>query len=105
MPFLHSPVRAPSRIAMTSWTLVAALLSLQTQHASSAGAPQFTARPANCQNTSGPFETWLAAFKVEAQKRGVRPQTLQTALNGITYDQQIIYIDRGQSFFAQSFLD
>ncbi len=29
----------------------------------------------------------------------------QTALGGITYDQQIIHIDRGQSFFAQSFLD
>ncbi len=61
--------------------------------------------PANCQNTSGPFDKWLGAFKQEALQRGIKPQTIQTALGGLQMDQKIIYIDRGQSFFSQPFLD
>jgi lytic murein transglycosylase len=70
-----------------------------------AGPVKFVSKPANCQNTSGPFETWLAAFRKEAAQRGVRQQTLSLALDGLQMDPNIIRIDRGQSFFAQSFLD
>ena len=66
---------------------------------------KFTPKPANCQNTSGPFDKWLAGVKQEAIKRGVKPQTLSLALDGVTEDRSIIHIDRGQSFFSQSFLD
>jgi lytic murein transglycosylase len=69
------------------------------------GQSQFVSKPANCQNTSGPFDKWLAAFKQEAIQRGVRPQTVASALEGLQMDQKIIYIDRGQSFFSQPFLD
>lgn len=73
--------------------------------AMASGPSKFVANPANCQNTNGPFEKWLAAFKQEAQSRGVRPQTIQSALGGLQMDMKIIHIDRGQSFFAQPFLD
>lgn len=69
------------------------------------GPNKFVPNPANCQNTSGPFDKWLAAFKQEALGRGIRPQTIQSALGGLQMDQRIIYIDRGQSFFSQPFLD
>jgi lytic murein transglycosylase len=92
-------------VAILFGACIGTLVALNATDADASGAAQFTSRPANCQNTNGPFETWLGAFKAEAQKRGVRAQTLQSALAGITFDQQIIYIDRGQSFFAQSFLD
>ena len=68
-------------------------------------AAKFVSKPPNCQNTSGPFDRWLTAVKQDAQKLGVRQQTLAAALDGLTEDRDIIRIDRGQSFFAQSFLD
>jgi lytic murein transglycosylase len=70
-----------------------------------AGPNSFVPKPANCQNTSGPFEKWLANFRQEAASRGVRQQTLALALDGLQMDPAIIRIDRGQSFFAQTFLD
>jgi lytic murein transglycosylase len=73
--------------------------------AEAAGPNKFVSKPANCQNTSGPFDRWLAAFRAEAAQRGVRPQTLSLALDGLQPDPNIIRIDRGQSFFSQSFLD
>lgn len=74
-------------------------------HAAASGTSKFVPNPPNCQNTSGPFDKWLAAFKQEAASRGIRAQTIQAALGGLQMDQKIIYIDRGQSFFAQPFLD
>ena len=68
-------------------------------------APKFVPKPGNCQNTSGPFDKWLLAVRQDALKRGVRPQTLTLALDGLTEDRDIIRIDRGQSFFSQSFLE
>jgi lytic murein transglycosylase len=66
---------------------------------------RFPAKPANCQNTSGPFDKWLTTVRQDALKRGVKPATLSLALDGLTEDRDIIRIDRGQSFFAQTFLD
>jgi lytic murein transglycosylase len=68
-------------------------------------AKKFTPKPATCQNTSGPFDKWLATVRQDALKLGIKPQTLSLALDGLTEDRDIIRIDRGQSFFAQSFLD
>jgi lytic murein transglycosylase len=59
---------------------------------------------ASCQN-SGNFDGWLAAFKVDAAKQGVTQKTIQSALAGMTMDQNIINTDRGQRFFQQSFLE
>ena len=62
------------------------------------------ASAASCQN-SGNFDGWLATFKVDAAKQGVTPRTIQSALAGMTMDQNIINTDRGQKFFQQSFLE
>ena len=55
------------------------------------------AMAASCQN-SGNFDGWLATFKVDAAKQGVTPRTIQSALAGMTVDQNIINTDRGQRF-------
>ena len=89
-------------------TIAAFTLALPAFFASPADAnspTQFPARPADCKNFNGPFEKWLAEFRRESQQRGVSARTLSLALDGMTHDPAIIRIDRGQSFFAQSFLD
>ena len=65
----------------------------------------FKPNPANCQNTNGPFDRWLTAFKQDAIQKGVRPQTVAAALDGVQLAPDILRIDRGQSFFSQPFLD
>ncbi len=66
---------------------------------------QFKANPPNCQNTNPPFDRWLTGIKQEAIKSGIRPQTVAAALDGVQFAPDIVRIDRGQSFFAQPFLD
>jgi lytic murein transglycosylase len=75
----------------------AALASLAAVSQGAAGAPV-------CQNT-GSFEPWLAAFKQEAARSGIKPATIQAALGGMTMDPGIIARDRGQRFFSQTFLE
>ncbi|MFD2181274.1 lytic murein transglycosylase [Rhodoplanes azumiensis] len=58
---------------------------------------------APCQNT-GRFEDWLARFKQEAVQQGISHQAIAAATPYLVYDQRIVNIDRGQKFFAQSFL-
>lgn len=80
-------------------------LALSALAAQADDIPKFTPKPRDCQNTSGPFDKWLVGVRQEALRRGVRKETLSHALDGLTEDRDIIRIDRGQSFFAQSFLD
>jgi lytic murein transglycosylase len=90
---------------------MAAALALSHPTAAQAPSPQapvqkkYEPKAANCQNTSGPYEKWLATFRAEAAQRGIKPATLALTLDGLKMDQQIIYIDRGQKFFSQPFLD
>src|SRR5499427_5665616 len=58
----------------------------------------------NCQNT-GNFERWLADFKREALAQGISQSALAAASPYLVLDQRIINIDRGQRFFAQTFLE
>src|SRR5438067_835244 len=58
----------------------------------------------NCRNT-GSFERWLADFKHEAAAQGIAPTAIAAASPHMVYDQRIINIDRGQRFFAQTFLE
>jgi lytic murein transglycosylase len=98
-------------IAIPAWrtfsllALTAAAGFALTTAVNAAGQPKYVSKAANCQNTSGPYEKWLAAFRAEAAQRGIKPATLSLALDGLQMDANIIRIDRGQSFFAQSFLD
>src|SRR5262249_13865902 len=56
-----------------------------------------------CQ-TGGSFERWLEAFKQEAAAQGISRNAIVRALNGVTYDPNVIRRDRGQGVFTQSFL-
>jgi lytic murein transglycosylase len=55
-----------------------------------------------CQS-GGSFEAWLEAFKREAATQGISQPTLTAALNGLSYDPNVIAHDRGQQVFQQSF--
>jgi lytic murein transglycosylase len=55
--------------------------------------------------TSGPYEKWLADFEREAMAQGVSQRTIGEAAPFLTYDQRIVYIDRGQRVFTQTFLE
>jgi lytic murein transglycosylase len=57
-----------------------------------------------CRNTES-FPVWLARFKKDAAAAGIRAQTINSVLAGAGIDSKVIARDRGQKFFAQSFLD
>ena len=52
---------------------------------------------------TGNFESWLADFKSEAASKGISPQTIAQALNGVTIDNAVLSRDRSQQVFSQSF--
>ena len=58
---------------------------------------------AACAGPAG-FDKWLQGFKQEAAAQGISPQTIAVALDGVSYDPTVIAKDRGQSVFAQTFL-
>jgi lytic murein transglycosylase len=58
----------------------------------------------SCRNT-GSFERWLDDFKREALAQGIPQSAIAAASPYLVYDQRIVNIDRGQRFFAQTFLE
>jgi lytic murein transglycosylase len=62
------------------------------------------ASAADCRQ-NGTFEAWLARFKAEAAAQGIAKSAIDAASPYLVYDQRIVNMDRGQRFFAQSFLD
>jgi lytic murein transglycosylase len=62
------------------------------------------AQAAPCR-TGGPYDKWLADFEREAVAQGVSQRTISEAAPFLTYDQRIVYIDRGQRVFTQTFLE
>ena len=56
-----------------------------------------------CPGPAG-FNKWLAGFKQRAVAEGVSPQTVNSALNGVTYDARVVAKDRAQGVFAQDYL-
>jgi lytic murein transglycosylase len=58
---------------------------------------------ARCRNT-GSFDAWLAGFKKEAATQGISREAISAALDGVTFDPNIIRRDSGQGVFQQSFL-
>ena len=57
---------------------------------------------ARCRNT-GSFERWMEGFKQEAAAKGISRQAISAALDGVTFDPNIIRRDSGQGVFQQSF--
>jgi len=68
-----------------------------------AALPDAADAAARCRNT-GSFERWLEGFKQEAAAQGISRQAISAALDGVTFDPQIIRRDSGQGVFTQSFL-
>ncbi len=66
--------------------------------------PPPPANKRNCKNTV-PFDRWLADFKRDAISQGVRPETIEETIGGLTPDPGIIARDRKQGFFSQTFID
>ena len=58
----------------------------------------------NCR-TTGTFDRWLADFKRDAATQGISQAAVAAASPYLVYDQRIVNIDRGQRFFAQTFLE
>src|SRR3954469_19757470 len=56
-----------------------------------------------CRN-NGTFEQWMARFKQEALASGISQATVSRALDGVSYDPNIIKRDHGQGVFQQSFI-
>lgn len=57
---------------------------------------------AQCGNNAGGFPAWLADFKQEAAAAGMSGKALAT-LDGLTYDKQVIRLDRNQKAFKISY--
>jgi lytic murein transglycosylase len=61
------------------------------------------AQAASCGNGGGGFGAWLAQFKREAVGHGISARTIEVALDGVSYDPEVIRLDRGQHSFKLSF--
>ncbi|MET1045681.1 MAG: lytic murein transglycosylase [Hyphomicrobium sp.] len=66
--------------------------------------PPPPANKRNCKNTV-PFDRWFADFKREAVAEGIRSETIEETIGGLTPDQGTIARDRKQGFFSQTFID
>lgn len=56
-----------------------------------------------CGNDGAGFAQWLARFKAKAHTYGISQRTLARALDGVTYDRKVVYLDRNQKSFKLSF--
>jgi lytic murein transglycosylase len=72
----------------------AAALSLLLPHVSHA---------ADCGNDPAGFDAWLARFRSAAAAQGISNATLSSALAGVSYDPDVIRLDRSQRSFKLSF--
>ena len=88
----HLPMTCIARIAALG-VLAAAAMPLAAPHALAA-----------CSNNPAQFGRWLQGFKQEAVGQGISARTVNSALDGLSYDPATIAKDRGQGVFAQSFL-
>jgi lytic murein transglycosylase len=60
-----------------------------------------TATAASCQ--TGNFESWLEDFKREAAGQGISHKAISSALDGLTFDDDVLKHDRSQQVFKQTF--
>jgi len=51
------------------------------------------------------FDSWLAAFRQDAETQGISPATLDAALTGIEPIERVVELDRRQPEFLQTFAD
>lgn len=61
------------------------------------------AAAAKCGNDGAGFETWLGDFRKRASAAGISQATLDRALAGVSYDPNVVRLDRSQKSFKLSF--
>lgn len=61
------------------------------------------ASAAACGNGPGGFDAWIAAYKPRAKAAGVSDKAIAAGLSGVSYDPNVIRLDRGQKSFKLSF--
>ena len=61
------------------------------------------AQAADCGNDAAGFDAWLGRFRAAAAAQGISNATLASALAGVTYDPNVIRLDRSQRSFKLSF--
>ena len=57
------------------------------------------------QNCGGGFAQWLVRFKQEAAAAGISQRTINSAFDGVQFEQSVINRDRAQGVFSQTFLE
>lgn len=62
-----------------------------------------TASAADCGTGGGDFPAWLERFRKSAAGQGISPSTLSAGLDGVSYDPNIVRLDRSQRSFKLSF--
>lgn len=61
------------------------------------------AAPTHAEEGQIPFDQWMAELRAEALDQGIRPEILDAALAGVTYDAGVVKADRNQPEFKQTF--
>lgn len=84
----HRPARRTLQLAATA---ISIFLVLPAAHA------------ADCGKDGSGFQAWLKRFSDTAHEHGISQATLQRGLKGVTYDTNIIGLDRNQKSFKLSF--
>jgi lytic murein transglycosylase len=57
----------------------------------------------SCGNDASGFENWVGQFKARAASQGISPATAGTSLASVSYDPNVIRLDRSQRSFKLSF--
>ncbi|RUP08695.1 lytic murein transglycosylase [Hyphomicrobium sp.] len=92
------------RAGFLVFSVAALMLAGLSANANAESTPPPPPNKRNCQNTI-PFNRWLADFKREALSEGIRPETIEETIGGMTPDQGTIGRDRKQGFFSQTFIE
>lgn len=61
------------------------------------------AQAADCGSDASGFDAWLARYKAQAASQGVKPGTIASAFAGVSYDPNVVRLDRSQRSFKLSF--
>lgn len=57
----------------------------------------------SCGNDASGFDAWLKGFKADAAAQGISKGVIEAGLKGVTYNNEVIKLDRNQRHFKQSF--
>ena len=71
--------------------------------AAALGAAGGPAAAASCGKDASGFDTWVQAFKGEAEAQGISKSAVELGLSGVKYSAATIRLDRHQGVFKQSF--